>query len=74
MDPEIGEIERGSVLIEDGVITAVGADLDGVDAERIDADGGVVMPGLRRIPIGTPGRRRCGRSAPIGPSTTTSSG
>ncbi len=46
MDPEIGEIERGSVLIEDGVINAVGADLDGVDAERIDADGGVVMPGF----------------------------
>jgi cytosine/adenosine deaminase-related metal-dependent hydrolase len=46
MDGVIGEIEGGSVLVEDDQIVAVGADLDGVDAEVIDADGGVIMPGF----------------------------
>lgn len=46
MDPAIGEIEGGAVLIEDDRIVAVGRDLDGVDAEVIDADGGVIMPGF----------------------------
>jgi cytosine/adenosine deaminase-related metal-dependent hydrolase len=46
MDPAIGDLERGSVLIEDGRIAAVGPDMDGVDAEVIDARGGVIMPGF----------------------------
>jgi 5-methylthioadenosine/S-adenosylhomocysteine deaminase len=46
MDPSIGELERGSVLIEDDRIVAVERDLTAVDAEVIDADGGVVLPGF----------------------------
>ncbi len=46
MDPAIGEIEGGAVLIEDDRILAVGRDLDGADAEVIDAEGGVIMPGF----------------------------
>ncbi|MFN8150078.1 MAG: amidohydrolase family protein [Solirubrobacterales bacterium] len=46
MDEEIGEIERGEVLVEDGVIVAVGESLDVVDAERLDVAGSVVMPGF----------------------------
>jgi 5-methylthioadenosine/S-adenosylhomocysteine deaminase len=46
MDPSIGELERGSVLIEDDSIVTVERDLGEVDAEVIDADGGVVMPGF----------------------------
>jgi cytosine/adenosine deaminase-related metal-dependent hydrolase len=46
MDPEIGELERGSVLIEGDRIAAVEGDLGEVDAEVIDADGAVVLPGF----------------------------
>lgn len=46
MDPAIGELERGSVLIEDDRIAAVERDLEVADAEVIDADGGVIMPGF----------------------------
>ncbi len=46
MDPEIGELADGSVLIEDDRIVAVGPELDGADAEIIDADGGVILPGF----------------------------
>ena len=34
------------MLIEDDRIVAVGPGLDGADAEVIDADGGVIMPGF----------------------------
>lgn len=46
MDPAIGELERGSVLIEDDRIAAVERDLEVADAEVIDADGGVILPGF----------------------------
>ncbi len=46
MDPGIGELEHGDVLIEDDRIVAVETDLGDVDAERIDAGGAVVMPGF----------------------------
>jgi cytosine/adenosine deaminase-related metal-dependent hydrolase len=46
MDPEIGEIPNGEVLVEDGVIVDVGADLGVSDAEEIDATGMIVMPGF----------------------------
>jgi cytosine/adenosine deaminase-related metal-dependent hydrolase len=46
MDAEIGDIEHGSVLIEGNRIVAVERDLGSVDAERIDASGGVIMPGF----------------------------
>jgi cytosine/adenosine deaminase-related metal-dependent hydrolase len=50
MDPAIGELEDGCVLIEDERIVAVERGLDGAgagaDADVIDADGGVIMPGF----------------------------
>jgi 5-methylthioadenosine/S-adenosylhomocysteine deaminase len=46
MDPAIGELERGSVLVEGDRIVAVERDLGDVDAEMIDAEGGVIMPGF----------------------------
>lgn len=46
MDPAIGELPRGDVLIEDGTITAVAPSLGDVDAEVIDASGHIVAPGL----------------------------
>ena len=46
MDPVIGELPAGDVLIEDGVITAVERSVGEVDAEVIDATGHIVAPGL----------------------------
>ena len=46
MDPDIGEIPNGEVLVEDGVIVDVGSDLGVSDAEEIDATGMIVMPGF----------------------------
>ncbi|MFG1607839.1 amidohydrolase family protein [Actinoplanes sp. NPDC049265] len=46
MDPRLGELAGGDVLIEDGLITAVGAALDVTDAEIVDVTGHVVLPGL----------------------------
>ncbi|WP_114954295.1 amidohydrolase family protein [Sphingosinicella terrae] len=41
-----GTIERGSILVRDGRIAAVGADVAAPDARRIDAGGRIVTPGL----------------------------
>ncbi len=46
MDPEIGDLARGDVLIEDDRIAAVGPDLDVGDAEVLDATGRIVLPGF----------------------------
>jgi cytosine/adenosine deaminase-related metal-dependent hydrolase len=47
MDDTRREIAGGRVLVRDGLIAAVGADLDGVPADAvIDASGCVVTPGL----------------------------
>jgi cytosine/adenosine deaminase-related metal-dependent hydrolase len=46
MDAELGEIERGDVLIEGSKIAAIGANLHADDAEQIDALGMIAMPGL----------------------------
>src|SRR6478736_7879852 len=46
MDPQIGEIPRGDVFVEDGKIVEVGRDLGVTDAEQIDATGMIVMPGF----------------------------
>jgi cytosine/adenosine deaminase-related metal-dependent hydrolase len=47
MDPERREIPDGGVLIEDGVLAAVGAEAAGASADEIvDATGCVVSPGL----------------------------
>lgn len=42
-----GKVEHGTVLVQGGKITAVGADVDVPDdAERIDASGKIVTPGI----------------------------
>jgi cytosine/adenosine deaminase-related metal-dependent hydrolase len=47
VDPQLGDLyPTGDVLIEDGTIVAVERELDGVDAEVIDATDRLVMPGL----------------------------
>ena len=45
MDKGVGELSA-DVLIDDGVIAALGPDLDVGDAERVDVSGDVVMPGF----------------------------
>jgi cytosine/adenosine deaminase-related metal-dependent hydrolase len=46
MSPGLGELPRGSVLIEGERIAAVAPDIDASDAENIDARGFIVIPGL----------------------------
>jgi 5-methylthioadenosine/S-adenosylhomocysteine deaminase len=46
MDPDVGEVPNGDVLVEDGKIVAIGQGLDASEAERIDATGMIVMPGF----------------------------
>lgn len=46
MDPALGDIEQGEILIRDGRIVAVGKELKAGDARRIDARGQIVMPGF----------------------------
>lgn len=46
MDPAVGDLDRGDVLIQDGVITEVAARIDAPDAEVIDARDRIVMPGF----------------------------
>src|SRR5689334_255916 len=44
MDPDIGDLDQGDVLIEDGAIVAVGRDLGGAGAEVLDWGGKIVIP------------------------------
>ena len=46
MDPAIGDLAVGDILIEDGAIVAVAPKIDATDAELIDAAGHTVLPGL----------------------------
>lgn len=46
VDPTSGVDEQMDVLIDDGVVRATGAALDGAGAEVIDVSGAVVAPGL----------------------------
>ncbi|BAP45204.1 metal-dependent hydrolase [Pseudomonas sp. StFLB209] len=46
MDPALGDLDNGEVLIRDGRIVAVGHDLQAGNARRIDARGQVVLPGF----------------------------
>ena len=46
LDPAVGELERGDVLVEDGVIVAVAGRIDAPDAEVIDAADRIVLPGF----------------------------
>ncbi|WP_285634680.1 amidohydrolase family protein [Actinoallomurus iriomotensis] len=46
MDPAVGDLPEGDVLVEDGRIAAVAAAVDATDAEVVDATGKIVMPGF----------------------------
>lgn len=48
MDDSLGDFPNGAVLVEDGLITAVGRaeDIKSPDAEIIDATDGVLIPGM----------------------------
>lgn len=46
MDPAIGDLGRGDVLLTDGVITQVADRIDAPGAEVIDATDRIVMPGF----------------------------
>lgn len=46
MDPALGDLPRGDVLIEDGRIAAVAPEIEAADAESVDAGGKIVLPGF----------------------------
>jgi len=46
MDPTMQEMQDTDVLIENGRISAIGKDLSSEDAEVIDANGMILMPGM----------------------------
>lgn len=46
MDPQLGDIADGEVLIDDGRIVAVGRQLESGGAHIIDASGMILIPGL----------------------------
>ncbi|MFF1494431.1 amidohydrolase family protein [Streptomyces sp. NPDC058304] len=46
MDPGLGVIDRGDLLVEGDTITAVGGDLGGGDAVVFDATGAILTPGF----------------------------
>ncbi len=45
-DPELGELPRADILVEDDRIAAVGPNLQAADANVIDAAGDIVIPGF----------------------------
>jgi 5-methylthioadenosine/S-adenosylhomocysteine deaminase len=46
LDPQLGDLSPGEVLVEDDAIVAVDADLGVTDAEVFDARDSIVMPGF----------------------------
>jgi 5-methylthioadenosine/S-adenosylhomocysteine deaminase len=46
MDERVPDLRQGDVLVEDGRIAAIAAEIDAADAEVIDAAQCIVMPGL----------------------------
>src|SRR4029450_11426050 len=46
MDPDVGEVPFGDVLVEDGKIAEIGRGLEAAEAEEIGATGMIVMPGF----------------------------
>src|SRR2546421_4036144 len=46
LDPELGDVPGGDVLIENGKIEAIGRSLDVADTDVIDATARIVMPGF----------------------------
>ena len=46
MDPDVGDLPNGDVLVEDGKIVEIGRGLERPDAEVVDATGMIAMPGF----------------------------
>jgi 5-methylthioadenosine/S-adenosylhomocysteine deaminase len=46
MDDDLGNLDRADILVEGSKIAAVATDLGVEDAEVIDADGFIVVPGF----------------------------
>lgn len=46
VDPGLGDFERADILVEDGAIAAIEPDLGAVDAEVVEAEGSIVIPGF----------------------------
>src|SRR5436190_1636742 len=46
MDPDVGDVPYGDVLVEDGKIAEIGRGLEASEAEQVDATGMIVMPGF----------------------------
>ena len=46
VDPNFGTLPKADILVRDGVIQKIGAELEAGDAELIDATDMIVMPGL----------------------------
>jgi len=46
VDPRVGDLRQGDLLIEDGRIAAIAPQLAVEDAEHIDARGMIVLPGF----------------------------
>jgi 5-methylthioadenosine/S-adenosylhomocysteine deaminase len=46
VDPELGQIENGSLLIQDGKIVQVGGQIEVPDADVVDGRGKLVLPGF----------------------------
>jgi 5-methylthioadenosine/S-adenosylhomocysteine deaminase len=46
LDPAVGDLDRGDVLLQDGVIVEVAERIDAPDAEVIDATDRIVLPGF----------------------------
>jgi cytosine/adenosine deaminase-related metal-dependent hydrolase len=46
MDPKVGDLVRGDVLVDGKKILAVGRNLQAGNADEIDAEGRIVMPGF----------------------------
>lgn len=53
MDPAIGDIDDGDILIEGDKIVEVGRNIEAADAEVVDARGHIVTPGLVNAHIHT---------------------
>ena len=46
LDPELGDLPTGDVLVVDGKIARVAPRIDVDEAQVVDASGGIVMPGF----------------------------
>ncbi|MFL5981836.1 MAG: amidohydrolase family protein [Gaiellaceae bacterium] len=46
MDPDVGDVPNGDVLVEDGKIAEIGRGLEASGVEEVDATGMIVMPGF----------------------------